>query len=420
MFRVGILWFLCGPLGYHNLVRIALMYRMIRLTAKVVRFGILLGSMHTGQHKLDIGLLALGMINTYHALILRKSYFTHHAHLEFVMHDFGKIITHGHDISLYCTKRRKKLRSFCVYDFDGVLGINGGYEVDGNVTMGFRVVNYANLSPKNLCFAFALNKSIKPTCYKDFILETNWIGAMNAKIEALNKSYTWIITDLLANRKTIDCKWMFKKYKANGEIKRYKARLVDKGFNQREGIDFDETFFHVVKMSTVRCLIALFVKNKWPLFQLDVNNTFLYGDLEEDVYMTIPQGFSNKGNKNKGCKLVKFLYGLKQAPRKWNEKLVSILKENGNYVNEIKQFKDFLKSKFNIKDLRSLKDFLEIEVIKTNNDIGEDCDFDSNEDEVVPKVDDVSLVEGVFDGAFGGDGDEDFVIGEGVVVTSSS
>nr|GEY93541.1 ribonuclease H-like domain-containing protein [Tanacetum cinerariifolium] len=101
------------------------------------------------------------------------------------------------------------------------------------------------------------------------------------------------------------------KYKSNGEIKRYKARLVAKGFNQREGIDFHEIFSLVVKMSTVRCLIALSVKNKRPLFQLDVSNVFLYGDLEENVYMTNAQGFFDKGKKNKVCKLVKSLYGLK-------------------------------------------------------------------------------------------------------------
>ncbi|GJS72943.1 protein kinase-like domain, concanavalin A-like lectin/glucanase domain protein [Tanacetum coccineum] len=137
----------------------------------------------------------------------------------------------------------------------------------------------------------------------------------NPSIGVFDENHTWIITDLPINRKPIGCKWIFKiKYKANGEIERYKARLVAKGFNQSEGIDFDETFSPFVKMSTVRCFIALFVKN--DLFQLDVHNALLYGDLEEDVYMTIPQGFSDKDNKNKVCNLVKSLYGLKQACRK--------------------------------------------------------------------------------------------------------
>ncbi|GJV17883.1 ribonuclease H-like domain-containing protein [Tanacetum coccineum] len=101
-------------------------------------------------------------------------------------------------------------------------------------------------------------------------------------------------------------------------------------------------------MSTVRCLIALSVKNKWPLFQLDVNNTFFYGDLEDNVYMTIPQGFSDKDNKNKVCKLVKSLYGLKQAHRKCNEKLVVVLKENGfvEYVNDHSLFTKSEDNKF--------------------------------------------------------------------------
>ncbi|GJQ90065.1 ribonuclease H-like domain-containing protein [Tanacetum coccineum] len=130
---------------------------------------------------------------------------------------------------------------------------------------------------------------------------------------------------------------------------------------------------------------------------LPVNNVI---DLEEDVYMTIPQGFSDKDDKNMVYKLVKSLYGVKQAPRKWNEKLVSVLKENdfvqfandyslftkdnkvisllvyvddivvtGNCVSEIDQFKIFLKSKFSIKDLGSLKYSLGIEVLNTGNDI---------------------------------------------------
>nr|GEV58430.1 Myc-type, basic helix-loop-helix (bHLH) domain-containing protein [Tanacetum cinerariifolium] len=181
--------------------------------------------------------------------------------------------------------------------------------VEGKVKYGVKkVVNYSNLSVDNYSFASSLNKSIEPTCYKDVILDSNWIDAKNAEIEALNRYHTWIITYLPANRKPIGCKWIFKiKYKANGEIKRYKARLVSKGFNQREGINFDETYSLVVKMSTVRCLIAISFTNKWPLFESDINNAFLYGDLEENVYMIIHQGFSDKNNQNKVCRLVKSL-----------------------------------------------------------------------------------------------------------------
>nr|GEV49200.1 ribonuclease H-like domain-containing protein [Tanacetum cinerariifolium] len=226
---------------------------------------------------------------------------------------------------------------------------------------------------------------------------------MYAEIEALNENHTWEITYLPPIRKAIGNKWIYRiKYKSSGDIDRYKARLVVKGFNQKEGIDFDETFSPVVKMSTVRCVIALFVTNNWSLFQLDVNNAFLYEDLDEDIYMTIPKGFSSKYNKNKVCKLVKSLYGLKQAPRKWNENLVSILNKNGfvqssndhslftksknnkfialliyvddivitgNCVDEIDKFKIFLKSKFKIKDLGHLKYFLGIQVIKTGKDL---------------------------------------------------
>ncbi|GJR20011.1 ribonuclease H-like domain-containing protein [Tanacetum coccineum] len=93
-------------------------------------------------------------------------------------------------------------------------------------------------------------------------------------------------------RKAIGSKWVWKiKYKSDGEIERYKARLVAKGFNQREGIDFDETFSLVVKIVTVRCLINLAVQSGWSLFQMDINNAFLYGDLEETVYMTLPPGY---------------------------------------------------------------------------------------------------------------------------------
>ncbi|GJU93321.1 ribonuclease H-like domain-containing protein [Tanacetum coccineum] len=195
-----------------------------------------------------------------------------------------------------------------------------------------RVVNYANLNHDNYCFISSLNKSVEPTCYEEAILD-----------------------NLPPNRKAIRNKWIYKiKYKSSGDINRYKARLVVKGFNKKEGIDFDNTFSLVVKMSTVRCVIALSVTNNWPLFQLDVNNEFLYGDLDEDIYMTIPKGFASKDNKNKFIALLVY---------------VDDIVITGNCMDEIDKFKIFLKSKFKIKDLGHLKYFLGIEVIKTGKDL---------------------------------------------------
>ncbi|GJS54117.1 ribonuclease H-like domain-containing protein [Tanacetum coccineum] len=209
------------------------------------------------------------------------------------------------------------------------------------------------------------------------------------------------VYDISKDRKAIGSKWIVKiKYKSSGEIDRYKARLVAQRFGQKERIDYDETFSPVVKMVTVRCLLNVVVSNSWPIYQLDVNNVFLYGDLVETVYMKPPKWYFS--SKDKVCRLKKSLYGLKQAPRQWNAKLTSTLIENGfsqsksdyslytksdkdvflallvyvdditiigNNVFEIEKFKVYLKSKFMIKDLGKLKYFLGIEIIDTSKGI---------------------------------------------------
>ncbi|GKA83777.1 ribonuclease H-like domain-containing protein, partial [Tanacetum coccineum] len=154
------------------------------------------------------------------------------------------------------------------------------------------------------------------------------VDAMNQEMNALLRNITWDIVELPKDKKAIGSKWIYKiKYQSSEEIDRFKARLVAHGFSQKEGIDYEETFSPVVKMVTVRCLLNIVVTQSWPIFQLDVNNVFLYGDLDKIVYRRPPEGYFPSGNKV--CKLTKSLYGLKQAPKQLNAKLTSTLTENG-------------------------------------------------------------------------------------------
>ena len=117
---------------------------------------------------------------------------------------------------------------------------------------------------------------------------------------------------LPVGKKTVGFKWVFTvKFKADGLVERYKARLVAQGYTQTFGIDYQETFALVAKINTIQILFSLAVNLDWPLHQFDVKNAFLHGNLKEEVYMDIPPGMDEK---NKVCRLKKSLYGLSNPP----------------------------------------------------------------------------------------------------------
>jgi histone deacetylase 1/2 len=145
---------------------------------------------------------------------------------------------------------------------------------------------------------------------------------MDEEFGALMQNKTWRLVPPHRGKNVIDCRWIYKvKRKSDGSIDRYKARLVAKGFKQRYGIDYEDTFSPVVKIATIRLVLALSVSRGWSLRQLDVKNAFLHGVLEEEVYMKQPPDFENAHTPHHICKLDKAIYGLKQAPRAWYSRL---------------------------------------------------------------------------------------------------
>jgi hypothetical protein len=154
--------------------------------------------------------------------------------------------------------------------------------------------------------------------------------AIEEEMGALLKNQTWTLVPLPQGKKTVWCRWIFSvKHKVDGSIERYKARLVAKGYTQTYGVDYEETFSPVVKLNIVRVLLSLTPNLDWPLHQLDVKNASLHGDLEEEVYMDIPPGYTASSKTEVVCKLQRALYGQKQSPRAWFGQCSQAMKKYG-------------------------------------------------------------------------------------------
>ncbi|KAJ4790588.1 Retroelement pol polyprotein-like [Rhynchospora pubera] len=264
----------------------------------------------------------------------------------------------------------------------------------------YSIAHYVNcnmFSLKHRKFLSAVTKEKEPEHFGEAVKSKHWRDTMQAEIEALERNDTWRVEDLPPGKTSIGCKWVYRiKYNSDGTIERYKARLVVLGNRQVEGIDYNETFSPVVKMTTVRVVLAVAVARGWEMHQMDVHNAFLHGDLHEEVYMRMPPGFGSS-HPAKVCRLKKSLYGLRQAPRMWFSKLTAALEGYGfaqsradyslfvynkgdvfltvlvyvddlviagNNTDAINHFKQYLCATFHMKDLGQLKYFLGIEIAR--------------------------------------------------------
>jgi hypothetical protein len=156
------------------------------------------------------------------------------------------------------------------------------------------------------------------------------VKEMNDELDQIEKNNTWEMVHRPEGKNIIDSKWIFKnKLNEKGQVVRNKARLVYKGYDQIEGLDFDETFAPIARLEAIRIFLAYACHKRFKVYQMDVKSASLNGYLNEEVYMEQPEGFELSNNHDLVCKMKKYLYGLKQAPRAWYHRLDTYLKDKG-------------------------------------------------------------------------------------------
>lgn len=173
----------------------------------------------------------------------------------------------------------------------------------------------------------------EPTTYEEAVTceeKEEWIRAMTEEFQTLIDNDTWELVDPPVDRNIIGSRWVFKrKLNVDGKIDRFKARLVAQGFAQRIGVDFDDSFAPVAMHSTLRVLLTIAGYRKMQVKHLDVKAAYLYGTLEEEVFMRQPPGYAVPHKEQQVCRLKKSIYGLKQAARTWHRTITDMLLKMG-------------------------------------------------------------------------------------------
>ncbi|GJW48315.1 retrovirus-related pol polyprotein from transposon TNT 1-94 [Tanacetum coccineum] len=195
------------------------------------------------------------------------------------------------------------------------------YQVIGNLnqrTLRSQAQNHSNF----FCFI----STIEPKDVNVALKDERWVIAMQEELNQFVANDIWDLVPLPLSQSVIGTKWVFRnKLDENGIVSRNKARLVAQGYNQQEGIDYDETYAPVARLESIRILLAIACANDFKLYQMDVKSAFLNGFINEEVYVAQPSGFIDFQKPNYVYKLKKALYGLKQAPKAWYDRLKAFL-----------------------------------------------------------------------------------------------
>ncbi|GJX24521.1 putative ribonuclease H-like domain-containing protein [Tanacetum coccineum] len=163
-----------------------------------------------------------------------------------------------------------------------------------------------------------------------YIEDGSWVEAMQEELLQFKLQQVWVLVDLPNGAKVIGTKWVYRNKKdKRGVVVRNKARLVAQGHRQEEGIDYDEVFAPVARIEAIRLFLAFALFMGFIVYQMDVKSAFLYGTIDEEVYVSQPPGFVDPDHPTKVYKVVKALYGLHQAPRAWYATLSTFLEKHG-------------------------------------------------------------------------------------------
>ncbi|GJT22093.1 putative ribonuclease H-like domain-containing protein [Tanacetum coccineum] len=181
------------------------------------------------------------------------------------------------------------------------------------------------------CLSACFLSQLEPTSIAKALEDPDWVDAMQEEMQQFINQQVWKLVPLPVGKHAIGTKWILKnKRDARGIVVRNKARLVAQGHRQEEGIDYDEVFAPVARIEAIRLFLAFASYMGFLVYQLDVKSAFLYGEIEEEVYVTQPKGFEDPYFPKHVYRVVKALYGLHQAPRAWYARLSTFLLQH-NY-----------------------------------------------------------------------------------------